>query len=214
MHFLSDNWFHKATGNAMIEHDWWEGPQYEAGINGQKIAIIGHSHHSAEDDTPDTDTNTGTVDCIRKVISGEWSFSFFSSIRNYLGYERHSDLWNRVIFMNFLPERVSGIHDPGTEEQIERGRTRFLRMLAERKPDKVLVFTIKGWVILPPSVETGPDNLDGELPLSGAFAQFRRCTYRVDDHIISAFGLRHPLYAPSDVMKRAVQHIMALPKGA
>jgi hypothetical protein len=35
---------------ALIEHAAWEGPNYKkGGINGQQIAIVGHSHHGDDD---------------------------------------------------------------------------------------------------------------------------------------------------------------------
>lgn len=39
-------------------------------------------------------------------------------------------------------------HD-GTPDQIERAKARVLRILGEHKPDKVFVFTTRGWRHLP-----------------------------------------------------------------
>jgi len=61
----------------MVEHEPWKGPDYEAGINGQRIAIMGHPHHG------DGDTKSFTLDVMSDVISGRQSYRFFNLIRDY-----------------------------------------------------------------------------------------------------------------------------------
>jgi hypothetical protein len=51
----------------MVQHLHWRGDNYKAGIEGQRLAIVGYSHWGDDDDYGDE----GTRNCITKVISGE-----------------------------------------------------------------------------------------------------------------------------------------------
>ena len=117
------------------------------------------------------------------------------------------------MFFNYIPECI------GTREekfefaapiQVERAKVRFLRILQERLPHKVLVFTTKGWAELPPTLE---DQKPSSRPprLAAEFGGFEWGTYKTNGHIVMAYGLRHPLGAPLKLMRRAVQHILAVP---
>jgi hypothetical protein len=78
---------------AMVEHRPWVGKHYSTiGIEGQRLAIVGHSHWG------DDDSDGATEEVVSRVISGEWSISFFTSIRNYFGYDDHDEFWHRVLF--------------------------------------------------------------------------------------------------------------------
>jgi len=194
----------------MIEHQPWVGPRYKDGINEQRIAILGHSHHaSGPEDDPDSDS--ATIDCMRHIIAGEWSFKFFNEIQKYFGFDSDPDLWNRVVFMNYLPERVEKLRDGGTTDQLDRANKRFLKMLAERKPQKVFVFTKKGWDVLPQSIENEEGSRNGDRPLSPEFPHFRWCTYKADNQTIYAYALPHPERANAETSRRVLEHILVLP---
>jgi hypothetical protein len=196
-----------------MTHTPWRGDSYQDGINGQRIAIVGYSHWL---DDGEVDSADATVDTIRKVINKELGFeriSFFVQIRNYFGFETHEAFWNRVLFFNFLPECVGGPekrYDSGTEEQIGRGRERFRRILDEYRPHKVLVFTARGWQECPPTRQEQTTN--SSPMLSSDLPRFSWGTYEHDGHVVMAFGLRHPQFAPTEVMRRAINHILAMPQ--
>lgn len=197
----------------MVQHLHWRGDHYNPGIAGQRLAIVGYSHWGDDDDYGDE----GTRNCITKVISGEWSGSamrFFASLRNYFGFESHADFWHRVVFFNFLPDCV-GDGDArfkwGTEEQSNRGRQRFMSILTEEKPHKVLVFTSKGWQSCPSTREEIGASGNAQLELGSEFPKFSCGTYEVGGHVVMAFGLRHPQGAPGEIMRRAVRHILNVP---
>src|SRR5438874_13365025 len=102
--------------NVEIEHDPWEGPKYQMGIDEQRIAIVGYSHHRAEDDH---DTRSFTRDVINDVLARDshqtvgngdpfaedirQRIQFFRSIRAYFAFEDARDFGSRVLFFNFLP---------------------------------------------------------------------------------------------------------------
>jgi hypothetical protein len=194
----------------MSEHIPWCGPQYEIGINRERIAIVGYSHWSDEEDSDEC-----TRDVVSRVITGEYSdIQFFNQIRSYFGFESNEEFWNRVLFFNYLPDSV-GTGDErfktGTVGQIERAKERFARIIGERRPHKMLVFTKRGWATFPPTREEQAGN--DPLPLGKEFPEFSWGTYGagVDHHIVMAFGLRHPQGAKGELMRRAVQRILAMP---
>lgn len=124
--------------------------------------------------------------------------------------------WNGVIFFNVLPDCVGANDgerderfDHGTDEQVARAKTRFLRIVEEYRPDKILVFTAKGWASLPPAEEE--TNGRHCPPLSDEFPEFQRGTFVLGGRKIRAYGLRHPIFALSKKMTDAVQVILAEP---
>lgn len=51
-----------------VEHAACVGSDYMAGVNGQRIAIVGYSHWNEKGEV---DTVDATTECIRRAISGE-----------------------------------------------------------------------------------------------------------------------------------------------
>jgi len=190
----------------MIEHEPWKGPYYEAGIDGQRIAIVGHSHHG------DCDNDRFTLDTVADVISGRQNLRFFNQISSYFDFQDRAEFWNRVLFFNYLPDAVGADEERykfGTPEQIKRAMERFLRLITKYHPQKVFVFSKGMWPELPPSREQGPplNITSGEIEGDG----FVWCTYDSGDQIVMAFGLEHPERAPKEPMRQAVQRILAMP---
>ena len=200
-----------ATEGMMIEHEPWIGSLYREGIDGQRLAIVGHSHWG------DVDSDQATVMCLSKIVSGEWRIRFFTLIRNYFGFNDHSAFWHRVIFFNYLPTYV-GAEDNrygrGNEDQIARAQQRFLGLLANYLPDKVFVFSNderagKGWPTRPRTYE---EETGGYVhPLGEEFPRFSWGTYRMNGNIVVAFGLKHPERANGAMMRNAVKQILAMP---
>lgn len=197
----------------MIEHLPWVGRDYASGISGQRIAIVGHSHHreEADPDTPDM-----TLAVMRGVVEQGWRLGFFTQIEGY--FPPMSDFWQRVMFFNYLPACIGTSdrrYDRGSPEQIALARTRLHRLMAEHKPHKLMVFTNahgKGWPTFPPVREVS----DGSKApsLGPAFPGFTWGTYETDGHRVMAFGLRHPQGARGDTMRAAVQCILTDPRFA
>lgn len=200
---------------SLMEHDPWVGSGYETGIEGQRIAIIGFSHHNEKEEGEDRASFSKEV--VEDVITGEERYAFFTQIRNYFGFDDHSNFWNRVMFFNYLPECVGSDDERygyGTEEQHILAKDRFLRLIRmEYPPHKVLVFTVKGWEACPPTREEELE--DGVCrPLGADFPGFTYGTYDANGQIVMAFRLRHPQGANGELMRRAIQHILAMPNYA
>ena len=194
----------------MIEHIPWRGPDYGTSFSGQKLAIVGYSHYLQPHDVDD---NQFSIDTVKGVLAKKWDLFFFNQIAGYFGKDLH--FWNDVVFFNFLPSCIGYEEEKfhhGTSEQVAFAKDRVLRIITSEKPDKLLVFTHKGWEGFP---QTNEEKLgDPTIPLGKSYpAQFRWGNYDLDDHHAIAFGLRHPQGAKPDVMRRAVSEIMGMKKG-
>lgn len=183
-----------------FEHRCWLGRSYSAGIDGQRVAICGFSHYSDEGDDPDL-TNIVLTD----VMNGA-RYRFFASIAQAFGFEDVVSFWPRVLFFNFIPTSVGASADrysAGSADQIARGKARVLRLVDERRPDKLFVFSRKAWDNFPPTAE----EMRGE-PLHGAL---KWGTYEGGDgRKTVAIGLRHPQFARADELRAAVTAGMAI----
>jgi hypothetical protein len=192
----------------MVEHLPWIGEHYANGIKNQRVAIVGHSHPSEKGEQ---DLNDYTNQIVKQFIEGQ-NIKFFSIIQRYFGFENRSEFWNRVLFINYISDWVPSRYHPGTGEQIDRAKQRFQKLLSTERPDKIFVFTSKGWSILPPTREECDHS--GLRPISveiSEFSPFRWGTYVAGDHTAMAFGLRHPQGANTKLMQRVVRHIMTMP---
>jgi hypothetical protein len=192
----------------MVQHEPWRGPKYRtAGIDGQRICIVGYSHWLAEGEKDSRDL---TKRVISGMIDGSCDFKFFNQIRSYFGFEDNA-FWNHVMFFNFLNECVGGPNERymrGRPEQEKRANERFLRVIRQKPvPHKVLVFTTRGWSTLPPCREEA-DGQDLRALNAEKFPGFSYGTYDVSGHIVTAFGLRHPQGASRQLMRKAVQYVL------
>lgn len=199
----------------MSEHRPWVGRLFDDGIDGQRIAIVGHSHHQ---ETPDVDEGMTEGLVSRIVEKTQKAPHFFTCVRNYFGHSSHADFWPRVIFFNFLPDHIGNHarkYAHGSLDQLNRGKDRFNRILLKHCPHKVIVFSNspgKGWETLPPSLEQDQGIESGDFPLGPDFpSTFRQCTYMSGGRHVLAFGLRHTQGANGEIMRRAIRRIMDIP---
>jgi hypothetical protein len=193
----------------MIEHEPWRGRNRKSGIEGQRIAIIGYSHHRNPKHV-DHDQFTNYV--LRNVLSGrQKGDSLFATVPGYFGYEDRAKLWNRVWFFNFIPECIGTsdkMYAAGTSDQNERARKRFERILRKEKPNKVFVFTTKGWTNCPPTDQEKRGEKCARLDV--AFEDVSWGEYTFGGHTVLAFGLRHPLFANKAHMRAAVKKALSI----
>lgn len=169
------------------------------------MAIVGYSHWVGNGDGDHIEV---TQECISKVVSGEFRTLFFTAVRNYFGYEKHEDFWRRVMFFNFLPNAIGGPGQrfgAGTEDQVNIARDRFLRLIRENLPNRVLIFTSRHWAF--PEIDVPLQKLGQNFPSKFGYRQ-----YAVGSHeVTTAFFLRHPQGANKELMRRAVQHVLGWP---
>jgi hypothetical protein len=190
-----------------MEYECWVGPEYRSGIDGQKIAIVGYSHHAGKENRRDEvnftkKTLAGFVDC-------GWVIPFYSRIQGYFGMDRL--FWNKVIFFNFLVESVGAADRKfviANAESNQIAKTRVLAIFKQHKPTKAFVFTQKGWTNFPESDEERNDQGCPALLTNSAKPTWG--TYTIGRHKTLACGFRHPLFASGDDLKAQVQKFLKL----
>lgn len=192
-------------------HERWKGAQYPSGIDSQRIALVGYSHWNRDPDR--FDRAQFTEDVIRRVMNGESSHSFFTQIRNYFNFDDHGAFWQKVLFFNYVPRCIGGPDERfavADESWNDSANKRFREILARDTPDKVIVFTSKGWGSLPPFDAPLHSEFD-PTSLAGAILRDPCGTYHAGAKPVMTFGLRHPQGAPAEIMCRAVKRILELP---
>jgi len=187
-------------GSILIVHEPWEGPDYAAGINGKRVAIVGNSHWH-EPGEPDSANCTQVV--VGKVISGEWDIAFFSHIGDYFGIPEPRDFWNRTVFFNYAPRSI-GTRDEKYDnippEYKEEAIARFGSIVRDKAPTDVFIFSRKiAWALPPREVWSRT------YPFPGAATG----TLKDLENSPRVHLLRHPQYAPKAQMTATVAEMMA-----
>ena len=189
-----------------IEHAPWL-PKSTEGIQGQKIAVVGYSHYYVGG----PDTISLTKDVVQSVVNGGKRIAFYQAIQGYFGFADDPGFWNRVIFFNFVPDSVGPEamkYAPGTPEQLQRGRDRFLRIIHAEKPSKVFIFTRKGWCQLSETLE---ELSGGECtPLIQGRNAPSWGTYKAGDRPVRVCGFRHPQGASGEEMRAGIKAFLEL----
>ena len=180
----------------MIEHAPWIGEQYATdGFDRQRLAIAGYSAWTADD-------HEGyTIESMHHVVAGRWPRArFYHDIAEAFG-SRSADFYPRVMLFEFVPGSVGGADQKyavATEAQNEHGRERLLRLTREFAPDKLVVFSSKGWRALQPLIAAEGAPI---LPLGDT--GFSYAELRSSAPGVKLIGLRHPQYASKQSMTQA-----------
>lgn len=186
-----------------VEHSPFKGDEYEQGINGKKVAIVGYSHWHDGEYSDHNDFSTFTVE---NVVKGEWKPRFFSTIRNSFGFSNHKEFWSRVVFFNYVPTMIgTGAERFGTatDEEAISANARFVRIIDEYRPDLAFVFTKK--------TQLGALQW-GFKPLPEPFQGFVQATRTSEGHTSQIVRLRHPQGATGIALKGAIEHFLGAQK--
>jgi hypothetical protein len=200
----------------MIEHEVWRGPNWKQGIKGQRIAIVGYSHHR---DPTHLDNNQFTINVVRKFLSDDLARNaLFPRVPGYFGYksrEDQKDFWNRVWFFNFIPKCIGeGNQKYATADSNlnELAKKRFEKILQKEKIQKVFVFTAKGWCNCPYTDEEKKGKCCASL--GPELRDVTWGTYTFGRRRILAFGFHHPQYANKVHMTEAVSKALSKKVGS
>lgn len=188
----------------MVTHKPWIGKNYEQGIGGQKLLLLGFSHWT------DEDHDDFTVEEVEQWAAGDEPKPFGPRLRGYFGDLTPAEFWNSVAFMNVLPSAVGTGEErygDGTPEQRGRAADRLTEVMREHGPDKVLVFTRKGsaedlWPHWTPGGTL--EAAAGERTESILYG-----SYEFGPRHVRVYELRHPQFAETEAMTASVAAILA-----
>jgi hypothetical protein len=190
----------------MIDHKHWKRANGD-GIQNQHIAIVGYSHYGETSKDYSGFTNWAMKSYISGKGIGE---RFFPPVQTYFGYEGRPEFWNQVDFFNFVPECFATAKKFASADAKlkDHAQKRFLRILTDEKPDKVFVFTRKGWNQCPPTLEEAAGGRCIPLKFN---PEDNWGTYDVGGHRVKVCGFRHPLfYANSEQVAVSVREFLMM----
>ena len=174
----------------MIEHKPFVGDAYLSLPAGQRIAIAGFSHYV--DGEPDhCDVTRDVVGDVANGFRAPWT-RFFTAIMQAFGETDPGRFWAGKLFFNILPSSVGSSLERfslGSIEQHAAVEKRFRALLEEYRPDRVIVFTSKGWWLLPKE-----DAGDPGLPREAVWYHYKYGR-------TLAYGLRHPQGASAGALR-------------
>ncbi len=132
----------------MIKFEPWIGDNYNEGIDGKKVLVLGESHYCASlsDAHPSM-----TKEVIRDLFDPDSEFEnykntytkFAKSITGNFGkmsVEEKATFWHSVAFYNYVQEPISGPRVAPTEAQFKLSEQAFREVLATLRPDVVIAW--------------------------------------------------------------------------
>ena len=155
---MNVNWDNKG-----ILFEPWIGQDYENGLHGKRVWILGESHYGTDDGWPPP--RLWTIECIRQVLAGKPNSPFWRSIAKTVLGEKSTELeqdefWHRVAFSNYVQAiAAEEARQPPTREMYASAEQPFFEVLNALEPDLLLTFCARMWDRLPdvPKADYGPD---------------------------------------------------------
>jgi hypothetical protein len=185
--------------SAAIEHLPHVGADFDNGVDGLKVAVVGYSHYPSPGDV---DSAAFSQAWITRVVTGSDRSRFLTSIRNSFGFREHSEFWSKIVFFNYVPVMIGGAGDKfrrANREEEEWANRRLLRIIDDLKPDIVFVFTRKA-------------RLEGLglafKPMASPYERFAVATHDSDGHRVDIVRLRHTQGAYTAHLQGAVRSVM------
>lgn len=134
------------------------GRNYEAGIEGCRVLILGESHYAPKAETKVVDRGLTRVtfnECEDETSNRAWR-TFFRRCdqlltRNTMPMNAEAaDAWSHASFANYIPELVgTAARQRPTAEHWEQAKRAFPMLLSILKPDAILVLGSQLWDNLP-----------------------------------------------------------------
>lgn len=139
----------------------WVGENYEKGICGRKVLVLGESHYCAK---PEDDTPYITREVIADLLDLGSEHEAYKN--TYTKFERalagkvldwygKSELWNSVIFYNFVQTPMSGPRTSPSVKEFQDSFAAFFEVLEQYHPDCVIAWGKRLYDHLPPSGHQG-----------------------------------------------------------
>lgn len=143
----------------------WIGDNYQQGINGKKVLVLGESHYCA---SPDEATESITIDVISDLLDPSSEFEaykntytkFAKALSGCFGKMNVSDkrtLWHSVAFYNYVQEPITGPRTSPTEAQFKCSEQAFKEVLEMSNPDVIIAWGHRLYNHLPGYGSQGKD---------------------------------------------------------
>lgn len=147
----------------------WIGKNYETGINGKKILILGESHicggcqaYCGNLEVEDyacrylTDKTIGDFFSYKsgnREIYRKWmdTYTKFSNVfhNKHLTEDELKDFWNSIIFYNYVQYSTDKARKTPDYKEFVNSEKAFFEVVAEYKPDLIIAWGVRLWDLLP-----------------------------------------------------------------
>ncbi len=171
----------------------WVGRNYNKGLSGKRVLVLGESHYDWDSRNKETDPidQSLSVWCVAEQVVTDFRSRFYTSVAKafvgeYPTSKQRGSFWNSVAFYNYVQEIVGmGPRIRPTHEMWKASQPVFLRVLSVLKPDIVFVFGKGMWSELPLE-----DIAEHEQEVSGHTVSI--CSYLTKSSTVEAVKMTHP----------------------
>ena len=170
----------------------WVGKNYNDGLNGRRILVLGESHYCDESEATADITNRVMEKYLTKPNGHEaWMNTFKKFERALVGFETTPEdsekIWNSVSFYNFIQRPIGDTRIAGTKEDYLKGEKPFFKVLNELQPGYIVVWGSRLYENMPYTNWTERETVlvDGGTHITG--------TYRLkNSHDVNVISTYHP----------------------
>lgn len=175
----------------------WKGENYKSGgIFNKKILVLGESQYGVKDVDKKP---SATIERVLHVVSGDrekWTGTYRRFERSLVGHytsdEESKEIWNSVVFYNYVQKSLSDTDvDPSedaTEEELKQWEDAFFEVLENEKyqPDLII-----GWGKR--LCNMMPGELGNDIRVEGQREYAKTCVYELKNHKrILSIWVNHP----------------------
>lgn len=133
-----------------IHFEPWQGELFKSGegpLGSKRLLVLGEAHYSEH---PEDETPSLTESMVMDLRNGKRSIGYFTKLVNLLstiqGGGQPRDIWDSIAFYNFVQGfAAKKARERPSAAMWEAGRAPFARVLAELKPQRVLVTGVELW---------------------------------------------------------------------
>lgn len=169
----------------------WVGKNYQQGIQGKKIMVLGESHYSDHECDENFTTKIIAEHFLNPADPHEgWKNTYTKFERALAGHKlsqtEREELWNSFLFYNYIQEPLTDPRIKPMAIQYQEGQTPFWEVLEKYKPDGVIVWGERLYNRLPQAGVQGED-------IFGQHWTQETWQYLLSDgHQVSVMPIQHP----------------------
>ena len=134
----------------------WVGPNYfSGGIFGRRIMALGESHHCEDGICENCNFTSVVIDWYldQKYEREGWMPTFLKFERSLVNHSttpsESKEIWNSILFYNYLQVAVPNARQAGTPEQYRASENAFFSVIDEYEPELIIVWGVRLWNQLP-----------------------------------------------------------------
>lgn len=176
----------------------WIGKEYQKGINGKKVLVLGESHYCAkESDAEPTLTQEIIIDLFNADSPHEGYKNTYTKFAKAiagrdLGFTEKEQVWDSVAFYNYVQVPISEARVSPSAEEFENSEAALFEILEQLKPDYVIAWGYRLYDNLPNKGCRG-----GHLRVSNQEVHEVWCYTLSNKQIVPVLRMIHPSSAYS-----------------